>query len=393
MELSAATLDFIHDHWEDNTKKLALQGKKYPQVDMTVALCQIQGRQTAKHKIPSWYACEEIHYPRHLSLEQCSSEATARYKASLCQGDTLTDLTGGFGIDCAFLAEHFKEVHYVEQQPELCRLATHNFSVLGLTQIAVHESDSTLYLEKMQPVDMIYLDPARRDDAGGKTVLLSDCTPDLTRIGALLPEKAKRVMIKLSPMLDITQALKEISGVCEVHIISVRNECKELLFVLSPTPVATPLLTCADLGNERTHLFSFTREEERQAICEYTPKVLRYMYEPNSSLLKAGAFSLPAQRYGLKKLHPHSHLYTSEELHTDFPGRRFEVEAIGPFHKKEWRSLLGDLTQANITVRNFPVSVAEIRKRTRLREGGDTYLFATTLSDGQKVFIRCRKAG
>lgn len=148
MELSAATRDFIHDHWEANTKTLALQGKRFPQVDMAVALCQIQGRQTAKQKIPSWYAREEIRYPRHLSLEQCSSEATARYKASLFQGNTLTDLTGGLGIDCAFLAEHFREVHYVEQQPELCRLAIHNFSVLGLTQIAVHESDSIVYLKK-----------------------------------------------------------------------------------------------------------------------------------------------------------------------------------------------------------------------------------------------------
>ncbi len=392
MELSAATLGFIHNHWDDNTKTLALQGKKYPEVDMPLALRQIQGRQIAKHKLPSWYTREEIRYPSHLSLEQCSSETTARYKTSLCQGNTLTDLTGGFGIDCAFLAEHFREVHYVEQQPELCRIATHNFSVLGLTQIAVHESDSTLYLKHMQPVDMIYLDPARRNNTGGKTVLLSDCTPDLTQIGALLPEKARRVLIKLSPMLDITQALKEIAGVSEVHIVSVRNECKELLFIRSSDPVTTPLLRCVDLGNTRTHLFSFTREEERKAVCEYAPEVLRYVYEPNSSLRKAGAFSLPAQKYGLKKLHPHSHLYTSEQLHSDFPGRTFEVEATGSFHRKEWKSLLGDLTQANLTVRNFPVPVAEIRKRTKLREGGDTYLFATTLYNEQKVLIRCRKS-
>ncbi len=392
MKLSDTTLQFIHKHQEEDIRALALQGKKYPEVDLAVALSQISGRQTAKYKIPTWYATEGIWYPRHLSLEQCSSETTASYKASVCQGKSLVDLTGGFGIDCAFLATRFREAEYVEQQEELCAIATHNFPLLGLQHIHIHHKDAVEFLKEMKPVDWIYLDPARRDTAGSKTVHLSDCTPDITQISSLLLEKADRVMIKLSPMLDITQALKQVPGVSEVHIISVKNECKELLLILSGKQMHSPLITCVHLGYTHDSSFCFLREEEAAAVCEYVTEPGRYLYEPNTSILKAGAFSLPAQKYNLKKLHPHSHLYTSDEWCGEFPGRRFEVEGNCSFHKKEWTHLMNGNRKANITVRNFPLTVAEIRKRMKVQEGGDIYLFATTLTDGKKVLIRCRKA-
>lgn len=401
MQISPETQAFIREHQADDVRILALQSRKYPDVDMPTAITQIAGRQVAAEKIPSWKEIEDIWYPKHLSLEQCSSEITARYKARLLarlpKSESFTDLTGGFGIDCSFLAAGFRSATYVERQEDLCQIAAHNFPILGLNHLNVRNEDGVSYLEAMSPVDCIFLDPARRNEHGGKTVAISDCEPNVAELEELLLSKADSVMVKLSPMLDLSLALKELQHTREVHIISVNNECKELLLLLgqslSENTVETPihcvnLFTKSEPGEQ---LFSFSREQEQRSECTYTNILGTYLYEPNASLLKAGAFRSISAAYSLKKLHPNSHLYTSETLIDDFPGRTFRIVNHHSFNKKEIKEGLSDLKKANITVRNFPATVAELRKRTKLTEGGDTYLFASTMNDGQKVLIRCEK--
>lgn len=392
MQISQETLQFIDEHAQDDVRQLALQAKKFPGVDMSTAIVQIAGRQAAADKIPSWHATEGIVYPRHLSLEQCSSELTARYKASLAKGDTLTDLTGGFGIDCAFLSSGFRQATYVERQEELCEIASHNFPLLGLNHITVCHQDAVEHLHGMPPADCIFIDPARRNEHGGKTVAIADCEPDVSALEEELLSKATRVMIKLSPMLDLTLALKDMNHVAEAHLVSVNNECKELLLIADNAAnaqrPAVPIV-CVNLTRKETQRFVFTREEEQAAGCTYTDRIGRYLYEPNASVLKAGAFRILSQRYAVEKLHPNSHLYTSDTLVEEFPGRAFEIVRTCTFNKKEIKEI--GVKKANLTVRNFPASVAELRKRVKLAEGGDDYLFATTLNNDKKVLIWGRK--
>jgi len=393
MQISPETLRFIEDNSRADVRSLALQAKKYPQVDMAMAVVQIAGRQIAEAKVPSWHRFDGLLYPKHLSMEQCSSEVTALYKASLVEGRTFADLTGGFGIDCSFLSRKFKKADYVERQAELCELASHNFPLLGL-DIDVHNEDGVAYLKRMQPVDCLFLDPARRDGHGGKTVAISDCEPDVSALEELLVEKAEVVMVKLSPMLDLSLALKTLKYVREAHIVSVNNECKELLLILQKNSVSSEVVIhCEHIVNSIEHQhFVFIQEQERTSDCPLTSQVGTYLYEPNASILKAGAYRSLTQDYPVKKLHPSSHLYTSPQLIDDFPGRRFWVEAIGGFGKKELKSFLLGIEKANLTIRNFPSSVAELRKRLKLKEGGEDYIFATTLADESKVLIRCKKA-
>ena len=309
-------------------------------------------------------------------------------------------LTGGFGIDCSFLAAGFKSATYVERQEELCEIAAHNFPILNLNHINVRNEDGVAYLQTMSPVDCIFLDPARRNEHGGKTVAISDCEPDVAGLEELLLSKAKRIMVKLSPMLDLSLALKELKHTQEVHILSVNNECKELLLLLgqeAPTEQAPPEeipIRCANLftkGAQEEQHFIFTREQEQHSQCTYTDSLGDYLYEPNASLLKAGAFRSVAAAYSVRKLHPNSHLYTSDTFIENFPGRIFRIVNQCSFNRKEAKESLADLKKANVTVRNFPATVAELRKRLHLTEGGDTYLFASTLNDGRKVIIRCEK--
>ena len=392
MQLSLETLRFIEENARADVRSLALQAKKYPQVDMAMAVVQIAGRQIAEAKVPSWYRTEGLLYPKHLSMEQCSSEATAIYKAGLVEGDTFADLTGGFGIDCSFLSRKFKQADYVERQSELCELAEHNFPLLGL-KIGVHNEDGVEYLKQMHPVDVLFLDPARRDGHGGKTVAISDCEPDVSALEDLLVEKAKKVMVKLSPMLDLSLALKALKYVREVHIVSVNNECKELLLILEKSTDSLEIVIhCEQITSTGEHQhYAFTQEQERTSDCPLAAEVGAYLYEPNASILNAGAYRSLTQAYPVKKLHASSHLYTSPYYIEGFPGRRFQVEAVSGFGKKELKTLLQGLEKANLTIRNFPSSVAELRKRLKLKEGGECYLFATTLSDESKVIIKCRK--
>lgn len=388
MQISEETLLYIKEHAREDVRTLALQGKKHPQVDMAFAVTQIAGRQIAASKLPSWAVVENLLFPRHLSMEQCSSEVTALYKSGLVAGDTFVDLTGGFGVDCSFLAKRFKQVAYVERQEELCELARHNFPLLGL-DICVQHQDGADYLREMQPVDCIYLDPARRDGHGGKTVAISDCEPDVAQLESLLVEKGRTVLVKLSPMLDLSLALKTLKTVREVHVVSVQNECKELLLLLKKDSDAPEVqIHCEQIlsSGEHRHVV-FTREQEQTALCPLASTVEAYLYEPNAALLKAGAYRWLAQAYSLKKLHPSSHLYTSSEWISDFPGRCFKVKAVCGFGKKELKALLQGMEKANLTVRNFPDTVAGLRKRLKLKEGGDDYLFATTLANDEKVLV------
>jgi hypothetical protein len=358
-------------------------------VDVLFALKQIAGRQAIEHKIPSWYAVDELIFPLSLSLEQASSEATAQYKASLVQGDSMIDLTGGFGVDCAFLSGRFDTVVYVEAQAELCEIARYNFSLLKKDNIRVVCSDAVSYLKKTKPVHCIYLDPARRSKAGRKTVFISDCEPDAGLIKPDLLEKAATVMIKLSPMLDIALALQMFPETKSVHVVSVGNECKELLFVLKKGHPEEAAIHCVNLYPKKAEnqLFSFLRSEEKESPASYTSVVESYLYEPNASLLKAGAYKSVAHAYGLGKLHPDSHLYTSENYIPDFPGRIFHVLFVSSFNKPELKAKLCHVDTAHIAVRNFPDTVNRLRQKLQLKEGGDLYLFATTLYNGKKVLI------
>lgn len=388
--LNPETIIFIKEHLNDDIRSLALQSKKYPQIDIKAAVIQISGWQTAKEKIPTWHKTDGLLYPHHLSLEQCSSEITAKYKASLIRGKSLVDLTGGFGIDCAFMSASFEETTYVERQTELCQIAENNFAQLGLNHMLIVNDDATNYLNKMAHVDCIFIDPARRTEHGNKTVAISHCEPNVKHLSSLLTEKAETVIIKLSPMLDLSFALRDIPQTREAHIISVDNECKELLLVLGKNS-ENIRIHCANLKGGLCQNFSFTQKQESELSCEYTSTTEKYIYEPNSSILKAGAYKTVASIYKVQKLHPNSHLYTSDTLIEKFPGRVFECKSVFSLNKKEIQKQLAGITQANITVRNFPATVAELRKRLKLTEGGETYLFATTLKNEQKVIIQCAK--
>lgn len=389
--MNQATIDFIRLHADDDVRQLALRGTKDPEVDLPFALDQIAGRQTAKRKLPSWAASEGIVYPPHLSMEQCSSEQTARYKAEMAgRGQRLVDLTGGFGVDFSVMAQGFAEAVYVERQAPLCEIAADNFRLLGLQQATVVCADGTDYLQTMPQADLIYIDPARRDDHGGRTYGIADCTPNVLSIRDLLMEKAQRVLIKLSPMLDWRKAVTDLGSqyVREVHIVSVANECKELLLLLSPG--TSFRLICA-IDNTK-----FEPHNPHPPHLQ-PPSALRfsagnnYLYSPNASIMKAGCFAELAAHFGIYQLAPNSHLFVSDKQAEDFPGRIFHIDAVTTMNKHDLRQHLHGLTQANIAVRNFPLSVAELRKRLKLSEGGSTYIFATTLADGKKVLLICSR--
>lgn len=407
--LSEATVRFIREHRTTDVHTLALQANRPSGVDLPAALIQIAGWQVAREKVPSWAAIEAIRYPRHLSMEQCSSEATARYKSAVIDAFArresrpllaFADLTGGFGIDCSFLAARFQQAAYVERQEALCALAAHNFGLLGLGRVEVCCDDALRHLQAMPPADWIFIDPARRDGHGGRTVAIGDCEPDVAQLEDLLLTKAHHVLVKLSPMLDLSQALKELKQVEEAHVVAVAGECKELLLVLGQAgkeldPQDIPI-HCVNLdkAGDDASPFRFTRREEQACEAEYAPVVGQYLYEPNASLLKAGAFRTLAARYRLKKLHPNSHLYTSDEPVEAFPGRAFRVEGSCRPDKREVKELLGrEVRKANLTVRNFPATVADLRRRLKLSEGGECYLFATTLADGGHRLVLGRKCG
>ncbi|MBO7417778.1 MAG: SAM-dependent methyltransferase [Bacteroidaceae bacterium] len=391
---------FIQEHREDDVRQLALQANRYPDIDIPYALTQIAGWQSIRNKVPTWAACSDIIYPSHLPLEQCSSEVAALYKYGVVSTsghtDSLVDLTGGFGIDCWFMSRAFQRVIYVERQEELAKIAEHNFNILNNncnSSFVNCQSEEWLH-ECQRPVSWFFLDPARRDEHGGKTVAISDCEPDVCALEEILVEKASKIMVKLSPMLDLNLACHQLKHIQEAHIVAIDNECKELLLILSKdceSDADNMPIFCVNIRKSETQVFVFCKQEEKFSTCQMAESIGHYLYEPNASIMKAGAFRCICQRYELKKLQANSHLYTSNEYLADYPGRIFEVEAISDFGKKNLKTFLTDLHKANLTVRNFPASVADLRKRFHLQEGGDIYLFATMLHPQQKILIRCRK--
>ena len=451
--MNQATQDFIRQHQDDDVRQLAFLGSKYPEVDMPFALDQIRGRKMARVKLPRWASLEGIIYPSHISMEQCSSESTALYKAELAarllglpassSGTEMkaeneiefVDLTGGFGVDFSYIAARLGvKSMYVERQAHLCEAAKENFERLGLKNAIVKNGDGIEVLHSFLPkkddaasaddslgiiydqplsllktklgLKLIFIDPARRDDAGNKVVSLKDCTPDVTVLQEEMLSKADYVIIKLSPMLDWHRAISELSHVREVHIISVNNECKELLLVLSARNLGDMEASSADgevkhAGNLRIYCVndaqSFVCDEldMESSPVRIAPPVLeemQYLYEPNASLMKAGCFGVLSDRYDARMLSKNSHLFVSQAPIEAFPGRSFRIIAISSFNKKELKRHLSGITKANIATRNFPLSVAELRKRLKLKDGGETYIFATTLSDESHVLVITEKA-
>lgn len=524
--MNQATLDFIRQHQDDDVRQLAFLGSKYPEVDMPFALDQIRGRKMARVKLPRWASIDGIIYPPHISMEQCSSEQTALYKAELAarllglspslsengeekekesenasnlhlseicefagkgavdsefakneatckkqqilteseenvneikgephEGDFseeigFVDLTGGFGVDFSYIASRLDvKSMYVERQAHLCEAAKENFGRLGLKNaivkngdgievlhsfaskkeaaasdsLGITEDQSQSLLKTNLGLKLIFIDPARRDDAGNKVVSLKDCTPDVTLLQEEMLSKADYVIIKLSPMLDWHRAVSELNCVQEVHIISVNNECKELLLVLSARNMDDMRASSADgesgedeidgaegtdgevkhAGNLRIYCINDAQsfvcdeldmESSSVKIAPSTLEEMLYLYEPNASLMKAGCFSVLSERYGARMLSKNSHLFVSREPIAVFPGRSFRIIVVSSFNKKELKRHLSGITKANIATRNFPLSVAELRKRLKLKDGGETYIFATTLSDESHVLMITEKA-
>ncbi len=401
--MNTATRDFIESHLKDDVRQLALH--KFPDfVDKTLVLNQIEARQLLSKKVPSWASNPDLLFPKHLSIEQCSSELTAKYKASIINGgDVFVDLAGGLGIDSFFLSEKFKTSYYVENQKELCDLAEHNFAVLG-RKITVVNEDSESFLSKNQDFDLIFIDPARRDVYNRKMVSLHDCSPDVVKLVETFPETSSRkpsFLIKASPMLDISLITNELQNISEIHIVSVRNECKEILIKIEPGFDGEIKYFCVNLQNDTVIStavkrsgeisFEFSESSENSAVSTFAPTIKRYLYEPNASLMKSGAFKLISQRFAIEKLHVNSHLYTSDNLISDFPGRIFEVVGFAPFNKKVKKELLSDMTEASVATRNFPLSANELRKSLNLKESDKNFVFGTTLIGEKKVVILCKK--
>lgn len=458
------TREFVAMHRDEDVRELALKAKRVDGLDLPLALDQIAGWQIASKKLPQWASCEGIVYPPHISMEQCSSQFTAQYKSEITQtllvpsatvharvsdsaesdmqtaksalhlsdsaeSDTqeaktglrmsdsgesdilvakraMADLTGGFGVDFSYLARGFSQATYVERQRHLCELAEHNMAALGLDQVRIVCGDGVEYLSQMDPVDFIYLDPARRDEHGSRTYAIEDCTPNVLELRDLLLAKSRFTLVKLSPMLDWRKAVVDFDGaVREVHIVATGNECKELLLVLGRPAQANARDSVDGAGSYQClapHVFCVNDDQRIDYdSAEYMqglriggkplPDAKRYLYEPNASIMKAGCFDLVEERFGVTQIGPSSHLFVSEQQIADFPGRGFAIEAVGSMNKKDTKRLLNGVEQANIAVRNFPLTAPQLRKKLKLADGGTVYLFGTTMQGGGHVLLRTSK--
>ncbi|MDR1525652.1 MAG: class I SAM-dependent methyltransferase, partial [Tannerella sp.] len=365
--------NFIRDHADDDVWELMLKASQYKGIDLRFAVGQIAARRQVKDKLPSWYADDRLIFPSALAAEQCSSELTATYKQRLVDSDDEAfDLTGGLGVDSYFLSRKVRRVTYVERNAEYCETATYNMKRLGAHNVDILHGDAVDLItgdaERLSAANVFYIDPARRGDGNRRMFALEDCDPDLTKIWPLLRKKRVKIIVKLSPMLDIGRVLSQLPGVTEVHVVSVRNDCKELLAVSSDDAGKTDVKICCvnftSSGEEQAFWFGY--DGEKTATVSYAETVGRYLYEPNASLLKAGAYRTVSSRYGLKKLHVSSHLYTADTCIPSFAGRIFEVKNVYKFDNRLCRELSAQIPRANISVRNFPLSVDELRRRTRI---------------------------
>lgn len=405
MELNQATLDFIDTHSKDDVRQLALQGKRNSDVDMPAALQQIAGIQAARRKVPSWAETKGLLYPPHLSMEQCSSESTARYKATLttrltggtCKKGRLVDLTGGLGVDFSFMARMFMEAVYVERNVQLCAISSVNFPLLGLHGAVIENTGSEAFLEQLQEATLIYMDPARRSEKGRRTYAMEDCTPNVLGLLPVMLQKAPFLLLKLSPMLDISAAVTALNKAAqgrgcveEVHVVAVGGECKELLFALSRTVEShSPLFYCVNDGKQ----FRFDTMEVRLPVEVSNPwdSLPLWLYEPDAAIMKAGCFGLLCHRFGVKAIAANSHLFWSKQPIEDFPGRTFCIDTLCSMNKKALRLALDGVDRANVSVRNFPMAAEQLRKRLKLKDGGERYIFATTLDNREHVLLIGKK--
>ena len=399
------TQEFITQNLDADIRDLALRHAGRTDIDLPYALDQIAGRRTAQTKLPMWAATDGIIYPPHISMEQCSSEQTAMYKAKVAQRliaelpvlpvlppnpTTLIDLTGGFGVDFSFLAPMFDKAVYIERQSHLCDLSRHNMAALGITQAETVCGDCAQIIGEISHATLIYADPARRSASGGRTFAISDCTPDVLTMKETLLDKADFTMLKLSPMLDWRKAAADMdSHVGEVHIVSAGNECKELLLVMSRKFTGLERIYC--VNDDQTFSFTPSQISQQSLTSQLSPAPPAYLYEPNASLMKAGCFALIAQRYACRQVSRDSHLFLSSEPIPSFPGRGFAIRAITTMNKRELKAALGGTGQANVSVRNFPMTADALRKKLKLKDGGDTYIFGTTTADSRHVLIICEK--
>jgi hypothetical protein len=385
---------FTKEHAEDDLNTLLLSASRYPEIDVPFAVGQIGCRRRIRDKLPSWYANDALIFPSTLAAEQCSSEQTAVYKQRLIGADThLCDLSGGLGVDSFFFSRKARRVTYIERIGTYCEAARHNFALLGAGNIDVWEGEATSLLRDLPAsVDAFYIDPDRRGKDGKRLFALQDCDPDLTELLPALLQRAPKVIAKLSPMADLSHTLSLLPGTSSVHVLSVKNDCKELLFVIEreASPVSPPIHCIHFTGEREEEAFSFSLQEEKDAplLCAGSPQ--SWLYEPNASILKAGGFK-SITRLHVSKLHVNSHLYTSDHWLGGFPGRRFAVREVLPFSSKLCRNLRKSIPRAHISVRNFPLSAAALRARMQIAEGGEIYLFATILQKGEKVLIMCTK--
>lgn len=381
---------YITDNLNQNLNEFILRGSPFSDVSIQAIAQQIQAKKKAEKKIPIWFASEKIYYPPQLNLEQTSSQITANYKSSLIHGEKFIDLTGGFGIDHFFFAEKFAETVHCELNPELAEIAAYNYQQLTIKQNTIfHTGDGLDYLKNTPTsFDWIYLDPSRRDDVKGKVFRLEDCTPNIVDNLEFLLTKTDHILLKTSPLLDLKLGVRVLKYVQEIHIVAVKNEVKELLWKISKNPSAEKILVkTVNFQQKQTQEFEAFLAEEEDAAVEYGD-VQEFLYEPNAAILKSGFFETLAKKTGLTKLAKHSHLYTSAEK-IDFPGRRFKVLKTVDFHKREFQHL--GLSKANVTTRNFPMSVNAIRKKLKLKDGGSDYLFFTTNQNENKLIIHGQK--
>lgn len=399
------TQEFITQNLDADIRDLALRHAGRTDIDLPFALDQIAGRQKARKKLPTWAATDGIIYPPHISMEQCSSEQTAMYKAKVAQRliaelpvlpvlppnpTTLIDLTGGFGVDFSFLAPLFDKAVYIERQSHLCDISRHNMAALGIIQAETVCGDCAQIIEEISHATLIYADPARRSASGSRTFAISDCTPDVLAMRETLLDKADFTMIKLSPMLDWRKAAADMgSHVGEVHIVSAGNECKELLLIMSRKFTGLERIYC--VNDDQTFSFTPSQTSQQSQASQLSPAPPAYLYEPNASLMKAGCFALIAQRYACRQVSRDSHLFLSSEPIPSFPGRGFAIRAITTMNKRELKAALGGTGRANVSVRNFPMTADALRKKLKLKDGGDTYIFGTTTADSRHVLIICEK--
>lgn len=389
---------FVTQHLGEDAMRLRL--KKWPEMNFSLdlAITQVEARnRNLDKKIPRWAENSRVVFPSLLATEQCSSQATAAYKQQLVVGNSLCDLTGGLGIDLYFMAQNVQKATYIEQSELYCHVAQHNFATLGASHIEVINNDCNSFIDSdIRHFDTIYIDPARRGKSQERIFAVADCEPNVLAMLPTLLKRCKRLIIKLSPMVDLTQLRSEIAVPCHIYVVSHRNECKEILVVIdSPTSATefanSSITTCVLIGNDCVRECNFNLDNEEKAPYSIAPNVGNYLYEPDTALLKAGVFKSICTQYNVCKLHKSSHLYTSYDEVSDFPGRAFRITEVVPFSSSICKTFAKQYPACNITTRNFPLSAVELRKKFKVKDGGAVYLFATTLADNSTALVMCDK--